>query len=273
MCGALGVSLARSLDRALLGGALHRLRDTLRHDAERRRLARENPYRAEIFYSKDARSDLSGLFDRYGSDKGALIADGHPYPGAPHTFADFYEMLFFHRRNAIRTIVECGIGTNNPGLPSNMGVDGKPGASLRAWRDYFPNARVVGLDIDPDILFREDRIETYACDQTSPASIRRFREEAGLRAGSVDIVIDDGLHTFDAGRCLLDNTIDLLADGGVYVIEDVAKTDRRAFGRYLAGRDELDARIVNLHRPGLALGNNALVVVTRRWRVVQAASG
>ena len=53
-------------------------------------------------------------------------------------------------------IFEVGLGTNNVDVPSNMGKDGKPGASLRAWRDYFPNA-----DIDTRILFKEDKIQTF----------------------------------------------------------------------------------------------------------------
>ena len=29
-----------------------------------------------------------------------------------------------------------------------MGKQGKPGASLRTWREFFPNAQVIGIDID-----------------------------------------------------------------------------------------------------------------------------
>ena len=35
----------------------------------------------------------------------------------------------------------------------NMTASGKPGASLRVWRDYFNNAQVIGADIDKRILF------------------------------------------------------------------------------------------------------------------------
>ena len=33
-----------------------------------------------------------------------------------------------------------------------MSINGKPGASLRAWRDYFVNSVVYGADIDKNIL-------------------------------------------------------------------------------------------------------------------------
>ena len=40
------------------------------------------------------------------------------------------------------------MGTNKPGLVSTMGASHTPGASLRAFRDYLPNAIVHGADVD-----------------------------------------------------------------------------------------------------------------------------
>jgi hypothetical protein len=68
-------------------------------------------------------------------------------------------------------VFECGVGTNNPNITSNMGVNGQPGASLRVWRDYFQNAEVFGADIDRGILFEEQRIRTFYVDQTNKDSI------------------------------------------------------------------------------------------------------
>src|SRR3546814_2496627 len=76
-----------------------------------------------------------------------------------------------------------------------MGVHGKPGASLRVWRDYFPKAEIVGFDIDENILFQEDRIRTFACDQASPDSVEKLLIAAALRDGSVDVIIRSEEHT------------------------------------------------------------------------------
>jgi hypothetical protein len=35
------------------------------------------------------------------------------------------------------------------------------------------------------------------------------------------IFIDDGLHTFEAGKILFENSIHKLVEGGVYIIEDI----------------------------------------------------
>ena len=63
-------------------------------------------------------------------------------------------------------------------LKSSMGVNGQPGASLRMWKDYFPNASIFGCDIDRDVLFSEERIKTFHCDQTSAKSISNFLKNA-----------------------------------------------------------------------------------------------
>ena len=52
-----------------------------------------------------------------------------------------------------------------------MTLNGKPGASLKVWKDYFVNAQIFGADIDRNILFKEDRIETYHVNQLDQESI------------------------------------------------------------------------------------------------------
>jgi len=117
-------------------------------------------------------------------------------------------------------VFELGLGTNNVALPSNMGANGKPGASLRGWRDYFPNATVFGADIDRNILFSEDRILTMYCDQTNPHVIQTMWEELP----NMRIIVEDGLHTFEANVTFFENSIHKLLPGGFYIIEDIANT-------------------------------------------------
>ena len=55
-----------------------------------------------------------------------------------------------------------------------MGPMGKPGASVRAFRDYFTKAKIFGADIDSEILFSEKRIKTYKVDQCSIDSMENL---------------------------------------------------------------------------------------------------
>lgn len=66
-----------------------------------------------------------------------------------------------------------------------IGVD--HGGSLQLWKRFFPNAEIVGLDINPDCKrFEEDRISIVVADQTDGAVLETL--------GEFDIVIDDGSH-------------------------------------------------------------------------------
>lgn len=216
-------------------------------------------YKFTSFHKKKA-NPIAALCDRYGSDKGEVAPTGHPYSWPSHSYADYYFRLFSHCRMEVRKVFECGLGTNNPGLTSSMGIAGQPGASLRVWRDYFPNARVYGADIDREVLFQDDRITTAYIDQLDPAAIAAFWQ--GIGETDFDLMVDDGLHTFEAGKCLFLHSIGRLRSEGVYVIEDVSVPDLVRFKEFF---DRLDYCVdfVALYRPHTPLNDNNLVVVRK----------
>ncbi len=219
-----------------------------------------------IQYLKNDSSLLNTLSDKYGSDKGEVSSNLNPYPWPSHNYTDFYSLVFGLRRNEVKTVVECGIGTNNPALKSSMGVAGKPGASLRLWKEYFPNANILGCDIDDDILFSEERINTFHCDQTSPESIKSFLSNAEIIEGSVDIIIDDGLHEYYAGVCFFENIIASLRLDGIYIIEDVTHDDIIKYKNYFYENNAaFEARFVFLKSPLRTWGDdNNLICITRK---------
>ena len=91
-----------------------------------------------------------------------------------------------------------------------------PGGSLRAWRDYFPNAIVTGMDVQPDTQFVEERIKTMLCDSRNSQNV-----EQALGDLTFDIIIDDGSHNDDSQLYTLLNLYQRVKPGGFYVIEDV----------------------------------------------------
>ena len=201
---------------------------------------------------------LASLCDKYGSDKGTEGSISTPYPWPAHTYAQFYEQIFSHCRESITSVLECGIGTNNPTLTSTMGAQGAPGASLRVWRDYFPNANVIGVDIDREILFSDERIATYFVDQTNQQTVREMWVAIG--DPEMDLIIDDGLHTFVAARSFFEASVTQLKPAGIYVVEDVLAEDLNDFVAYFNG-SPFDVDYVSLYRQGVALGDNMLIVV------------
>lgn len=91
------------------------------------------------------------------------------------------------------------------------------GASLRMWRDFFPNAQVFGFDNEPAYMVEgEDRITTHCCDAYSSdvhGWIRRF-------IGGIDFFVDDAVHWLPFQTNLLFFMWSHVRDGGVYAIED-----------------------------------------------------
>jgi hypothetical protein len=155
-----------------------------------------------------APTEMCRVMTKFGSDKGW------------NNYTPLYSALFKERCNRSLRVFELGLGSNNPDVLSNMGVFGAPGASLRGWRQLFPHAQVYGADIDRGILFQEERINTFYCDQLDPSSIRELWSQPELQGG-MDIIIEDGLHTFEANVSFLEGSLDQLRPGGIYVTEDI----------------------------------------------------
>ena len=160
--------------------------------------------------SKGAAVDLAALFNKYGSDK----ASSHNY----HLF--YAAILQPIRLNRLR-VLEIGLGTNNPDVVSTMGRSGRPGASLRALRDFLPNSEIFGADIDRRILFEEERIKTYYADQTNLQSLEELA--AALPGDGFDLIVDDGLHSPSANIATFMLALRKLRSGGWFVVEDIAE--------------------------------------------------
>jgi hypothetical protein len=175
-----------------------------------------------IFDEKQA-TPLCEIMGRNRSDK------GHQNITASwHNYTTFYYSIFKNLQYNPLRIFELGLGTNNTNLPSNMGANGRPGASLYGWSEFFPNSNIFGADIDTGILFNTDKIHTFYCDQTNPDVIKSMWNEPLLQE-NFDIIIEDGLHTFNANICFFENSIHKLKSNGYYIIEDIAHYEEHLF--------------------------------------------
>tara|TARA_B110000977_G_scaffold201574_1_gene296944 strand:+ start:2186 stop:2887 length:702 start_codon:yes stop_codon:yes gene_type:complete len=196
-------------------------------------------------------SKLTELMNLYGSDKGGK--NNH------HNYSKFYSEIFFNKRKKIKNFLEIGLGTNNLNMASNMGKDGVPLASLRAWRDYFENANIYGADIDRNILKNEQRIKTFFVDQTNPATINSLFDEIGIN--NFDVILEDGLHEYSANICFFENSIKFLSDDGIYIIEDVNFKDKEKFIKYFK-KTNYNYSVVDIyHETNIA--NNCLIIVSK----------
>jgi len=175
-----------------------------------------------IFNEKES-TQLCEIMGRQGSDKGSIYITK-----SYHNYTTFYYSIFKELRYNKLRVFELGLGTNNVNLPSNMGANGVPGASLYGWCEFFPNSNIFGADIDSNILFNTDKIKTFYCDQRNPEIIKNMWNHPSLQE-NFDIIIEDGLHTFEANVIFFENSIHKLKANGYFIIEDICVDNFKLF--------------------------------------------
>jgi SAM-dependent methyltransferase len=122
----------------------------------------------------------------------------------PASYLPVYEELLGGLRRRPIKLLELGI----------LGGD-----SLQMWRDAFPRATIVGVDLTPPDRDLGRRVVMVAGDQADADLLRRVSREQA--PGGWDVVIDDASHVGQAtARSLMALYRDHLRPGGVYVIED-----------------------------------------------------
>ncbi len=179
----------------------------------RRFLSVRQRYRLKQFVpSLWYRNDLRRLALYFETDK----EDGHFY-------SQHYQRHFAPLKDRPLRILEIGVG----------GLDDvrAGGNSLRMWKAYFRRSQVVGIDLHDKTFHDEPRIKTLVGDQTDAA----FMTALSRDHGPFDIIIDDGSHFVEHVITTFKTMFPLLADGGIYVVEDTQtsywpKTRGLAFG-------------------------------------------
>ena len=119
-----------------------------------------------------------------------------------HTYGESYDEIFekFDRDGNIN-LLEIGI---------------QKGGSLCAWRDYFKNGNIYGIDIIDCILPEYRRPDfNYIFSDINDLSIKEIFKDVMF-----DIIIDDGSHHLNDVMFVVSNYLDKLNYGGYLIIED-----------------------------------------------------
>lgn len=149
---------------------------------------------------------LTEIFDAEGGDKGSFFCHVGTSENLAHKYTYIYEQYMEAYRDQQFNMLEIGVCC--PFFP---------GASLRSWYEYFPNARIFGLDIIDCSRFDNDRVKTFIVNQTSEIQLRRFLQDSP----SFKFIIDDGCHDERAITISLGTLFPALESGGIYFIEDL----------------------------------------------------
>ena len=124
----------------------------------------------------------------------------YPSKGKLH-FLKIYENYFKNFKNKKINILEIGV---------------HEGKSLMIWKDYFPKANIVGIDLK-SYNFNINRIFTYQGDQTDT----NFLLMVARKFKKFDIIIDDGSHICSHIIKTFGVLFDYLKDDGLYICEDL----------------------------------------------------
>ncbi len=136
---------------------------------------------------------LDELAKKHGTDK----VSSH------HNYTPYYEKHFEPMRDKQIKLLEIGV---------------KEGCSVRMWQDYFPLGQITGIDKNPAcVKHAADRIDIVIADQGD----RDAMLKVGVDFGKFDIIIDDGSHHWSHQVNCFKWLSNYLADGGLYIIEDL----------------------------------------------------
>lgn len=125
-----------------------------------------------------------------------------------HQYTPIYHALFQSIRDRPVRLLEIGVG--------GYEVPVTGGASLRMWAEYFPHAKIVGLDISPKVLDLDPRIILVQGSQEDATVLHRLWAEHG----PFDIVIDDGSHVASHVLTSFRALYPLMPAHGIYIVED-----------------------------------------------------
>jgi hypothetical protein len=157
---------------------------------------------------------LDALALRHGADKSSKV----------HGYTRTYERHLAPLRQLPIVLLEIGIGG---------------GASLRMWRDYFPQATVYGLDVEDCRRLEACGIRTFQGSQSDEDVLERLLH----RTGPLDVVIDDGSHRWADQVAAFKKLYPHVKPGGLYAIEDLHTS---YWDRYESGEENTVSFLCNL---------------------------
>jgi hypothetical protein len=144
---------------------------------------------------------LTEIANNLGTDKGTNAFCKHSYT---LTYEELFDPLLTQHVKMLE------IGVADPRFP---------GASVKMWKDYFPQSTFVGYDINEQALqFAQEGASIFIGDQNKPEDLQRLISEHG---SDWDIIVDDGSHHGEHVVTSFDNLFEHVKPGGYYIIEDL----------------------------------------------------
>lgn len=174
------------------------------------------------FNSFDSKTELCELGVKYGTDKTPFLTyDAYNLDGITTAlpYTPFYNLLFSSMKYKNIIFGEIGIYKN---------------ASMKMWREYFPNATLYGWDCDntggkTEDRYSQDFVELARKDNLDNTfyDYMNVKDESSIVNSfkktntKFDIIIDDSDHEFWSQIRIIRSSVNFLSSNGMLIIEDV----------------------------------------------------
>jgi hypothetical protein len=120
-----------------------------------------------------------------------------------HGYLGFYDRFLKDVRDTAQQILEIGVLN---------------GQSLQMWGMYFSEAKLIGLDINPETLkYSKGRLTVMLANQGSSEDL----EAVASKYQHFDVIIDDGSHIWEHQIKSFRHLFSTVIAGGFYIIEDL----------------------------------------------------
>ncbi len=152
---------------------------------------------------------LTQLANKYQTNKGNYYYNKHNYTSV-------YECLFQHIRAQPLRILVLGLSQSDVQI-NELGGSYSQAPSLQMWREYFPNAEIVGFDIqDFSAVAPMPNVHIVQGDLENRSALLDLTQQ-----GHFDIIIDDASKASHHQQIALSVLYPYLKEGGFYAIENL----------------------------------------------------
>jgi hypothetical protein len=143
------------------------------------------------------------------------LKHGTDKASSTHDYLDNYQKFLFSWKEKDFALLEIGVGN---------------GGSLKMWKEYFPNARIYGIDNNPDVAGEG----IFIGDQKDEAFLEKINQEAG----PFSVIIDDGSHVGDDMASTWKFLFPKILYPGYYFIEDT----HTLYSNHYSGENDSNGR-------------------------------
>jgi hypothetical protein len=132
----------------------------------------------------------------------------HCDKGRDHDYINlYYNDEFDSKKNKSLNILEIGVSH---------------GGSIKLWNDFFPNSKIIGLDIQDNTdgkFVNNPQVTIMQLNAYTDSTVLLFEDNY------FDYIIDDGPHTLESQILCIQKYLPKIKSGGKIIIEDIQKIE------------------------------------------------